>query len=65
MKKLTVKKDSKCMACMACVMACSEAFYKVADPGKACIQLVEKDGNVKPAVCVQSPKVTRFIYKNT
>ena len=44
------------MACLACVGACSEAIYKVFDPDKACLQIVEKrlfarspvrsDGNV-------------------
>ena len=38
MKKLKAKKDATCMACLACVNACAEAFYKVADPGKACVQ---------------------------
>ena len=47
MKKLAVKKGSECMACLACVQACSEAFYKVADPGKSCIQIIEKNGNAK------------------
>ena len=28
MKKLTVKKNVECMACLECVRACSEAFYK-------------------------------------
>ena len=42
MKKLKVKKGSTCMACLACVGACSEAFYKVFDPDKACLQIVEK-----------------------
>ena len=42
MKKLKVKKDVSCMACLECVNACSTAFYKVADPGKACIQIIEK-----------------------
>ena len=31
MKKLTVKKNEKCMACLQCVQACSEAFYKEFD----------------------------------
>ena len=53
MKKLTVKKGVQCMACLACVRACSEAFYKVFDPDKSCIQIVEKKGVVKPSVCVQ------------
>ena len=34
MKKLKVKKGSTCMACLACVGACSEAFYKVFDPDR-------------------------------
>ena len=42
MKKLKVKKDVSCMACLECVNACSTAFYKVADPGKACIQRSEE-----------------------
>ncbi len=56
MKKLKVKKGVECMACLSCVDACSEAFYKVADPDKSCIQIVEKKGNVKPMVCVQCGK---------
>lgn len=55
MKKLTVKKGSTCMACLACVDACSEAFYKVFDPGKSCIQIVEKK-SVRPMVCPQCGK---------
>ena len=42
MKKLSVKKGSECMACLACAQACSEAFYKVMDPGRSCIQIVER-----------------------
>ena len=56
MKKLKVKKDVSCMACLECVNACSTAFYKVADPGKACIQIIEKNGEPKPMVCVQCGK---------
>lgn len=44
MKKLTVKKGSTCMACLECVRACSNAFYKEFDPGKSCIEIVEKKG---------------------
>ena len=50
MKKLKVKKGSTCMACLACVGACSEAFYKVFDPDKACLQIVEKKA-VRPIAC--------------
>ena len=53
MKKLTVKKGSECMACLQCVQACSEAFYKVNDVTKSCIQIVERKGAAKPMVCTQ------------
>ena len=43
------------MACLACVDACSEAFYKEFDPGKSCIQIVEKK-SVRPMVCPQCGK---------
>lgn len=59
MKKLSVKKDSRCMACLACVRACSEAFYKEFDPGKSCIQIVEKNGEPKPMVCIQCGKCAK------
>ena len=56
MKKLTVKKDVRCMACLACVEACSMAFYKEGNPDKACLSIIEKNGVVKPMVCVQCGK---------
>ena len=56
MKKLTVVKGSKCMACLECVRACSNAFYKTFDPDKSCIQIVEKKGEPKPSVCSQCGK---------
>ncbi len=56
MKKMKAKKDATCMACLACVNACAEAFYKVADPGKACLEIIEKKGEPKPMVCVQCGK---------
>ena len=56
MKKLKVKKGAECMSCLACAVACSEAFYKVSDPSKACLQIVEKKGAVKPVVCPQCGK---------
>ena len=59
MKKLTVKKGSECMACLQCVQACSEAFYKVADPAKSCIQIVEKNGQPKVNSCIQCGKCMR------
>lgn len=56
MKKLTVKKGSKCMACLECVRACSNAYYKEFDPAKSCIQVVEKKGTVRPLACPQCGK---------
>lgn len=57
MKKLKVKKGSTCMACLGCVNACAEAFYK-ADPttDKACLEIVEKKGTVRPMTCPQCGK---------
>ena len=56
MKKLTVKKNSECMACLQCVQACSEAFYKEFDPDLSCIQIVAKGTGAKPNVCIQCGK---------
>ena len=59
MKKLSVRKDERCMACLSCVNACSEAFYKVADPDLSCIQIVEKNGEPKVNACIQCGKCMR------
>ena len=60
MKKLAVKKDSQCMACLQCVQACSEAFYKEFDVTLSCIQVgVAKNGDPKPAVCIQCGKCAK------
>lgn len=59
MKKLTVKKDIECMSCLSCVIACSEAFYKKFDQDLACIRIDEKNGTVKPFVCIQCGKCAR------
>ena len=56
MKKLAVKKGATCMACLECVRACSEAFYKEFDFNKSCIQIVEKKDKVRPMVCNQCGK---------
>lgn len=56
MKKLTVKKGAACMACLQCVTACSEAFYKTFHEDKSCIQIVDRKGVAKPMVCVQCGK---------
>ena len=57
MKKLTVKKNEACMACLQCVQACSEAFYKEFDEDLSCIRIVAgKNGAAKPNVCIQCGK---------
>lgn len=56
MKKLTVKKGIACMACLECVRTCSVAFYKEFHPDKACLKITERNGTVKPMVCVQCGK---------
>ena len=56
MKKLTVKKGVECMACLSCVAACSQAFYKEMNPAKSCVQIVDRKGVAKAMVCVQCGK---------
>ena len=56
MKKLFVKKDVPCMACLECVRACSTAFYKELHQDKACLRIVERNGKVRPMTCVQCGK---------
>ena len=60
MKKLAVKKNETCMACLQCVQACSEAFYNTNDVTLSCIQVVEgKNGEAKPQVCIQCGKCAK------
>ena len=59
MKRLAVKKDSSCMACLECVRACSEAFYKEFSCEKTCIQISQKNDVIKPLVCVQCGKCAK------
>lgn len=47
------------MACLECVRACSEAFYKEFHQDKACIQIVEKNGAPKPLTCIQCGKCAK------
>ncbi len=56
MKKLTVKKGTECMACLECVRACSNAFYKEFNPDYSCIQVVAKGNGAKPMTCIQCGK---------
>ncbi len=56
MKKLSVKKNAECMACLECVRACSEAFYKEFDEDLSCIKIVAKGAGVKPMTCIECGK---------
>ena len=56
MKKLSVKKNISCMACLECVRACSEAFYKDFDEDLSCIKIVAKGAGAKPMVCIECGK---------
>ena len=60
MKKLKVLDNSQCKACLQCVGACSESFYKEFHQDKACIKVTEKpDGSVKVLTCIQCGKCAR------
>ena len=60
MKKLAVKKNVECMACLECVRACSTAFYKEFHPDYSCIQVVAgKNGGAKPMTCIQCGKCAK------
>ena len=59
MKKLAVKKNAECMACLECVRACSNAFYKEFDPDLSCIQIVAKGSGAKPMTCIQCGKCAK------
>ena len=60
MKKLVVSKTDPCKACLSCVRACSEAFYKEFDPALSCIRIVAKpDGEPKVQNCIMCGKCAR------
>lgn len=56
MKKLSVKKNIDCMACLECVRACSTAFYKEFNQDLACLQIVANGTGAKPKVCIECGK---------
>ncbi len=55
-KKLTLRKEARCIACGECVRVCANAFYKTDDARLACLKLKEKNGDPAPAVCIQCGK---------
>lgn len=46
-------------ACLQCVAACSEAFYKEFDEEKSCVRIVAKGTGAKPNTCIQCGKCMR------
>ncbi len=63
MKKLAAKKTVECMACLACVRACSEAYYKEFHPDKSNIKIIDKKGTATPQTCIQCGKCARTCPK--
>ncbi|MCI8878858.1 MAG: 4Fe-4S binding protein [Oscillospiraceae bacterium] len=60
MKKLVVSKENPCKACLSCVRACSEAFYKQFGPDLSCIRITAKpDGEPKVNSCIMCGKCAR------
>lgn len=60
MKKIVVKDQSACMACLGCELACSNAFYKENSTVKSCIRVTAKpDKSIKTNVCVQCGKCAK------
>ena len=56
MKKLAVKKNVECMACLECVRACSTSFFKEFNEDLSCIKIVAKGAGAKPMTCIQCGK---------
>ena len=50
------KKGIECMACLECVQACSNAFYKEFNPDLSAIQIVAKGNAAKAMTCIQCGK---------
>ena len=59
MKRLAVKKNVECMACLECVRACSNAFYKEFNEDLSCIKIVAKGAGAKPMTCIQCGKCAK------
>ena len=60
MKKLVVSKAEPCKACLSCVIACSQAFYKTFDPDLSCIRITATAGDVpKVNACIMCGKCAR------
>ena len=72
MKRLAVKKNVECMACLECVRACSNAFYKEFNEDLSCIKIVANGSGATEAALEsglqalhynQDGKVRNFLEK--
>ncbi len=59
MKKLTVKKDIDCQACLSCSIACSKVYFKTEDPDLSFVQIRMKGDRPTPFTCIQCGKCAR------
>ncbi len=64
MKKLTVKSGIECQACLACVAACSKAYYKEFHQDLSCISIVGENNAAVPAICDQCGKCAEACPEN-
>ena len=56
MKKLKVIKGVECMNCWACLMECSESYFKIGNPDYAALAIVAQrrdPSGTRPLVCMQ------------
>ena len=56
MKRLKVNKTAICMNCLACVMECSETYFKINNPDLAALNIIVKKNDpngTRPQTCVQ------------
>ena len=56
MKKLFCTDQNACAACLACVVTCSEAYYKEFHQDKAHLAIVQRNGKTRVAACPQCGK---------
>ncbi|MBQ7372014.1 MAG: 4Fe-4S binding protein [Blautia sp.] len=67
MKKLKVKRGIECMNCLACVLECSDTYFKSMDPAKAALYIAAKKNDpndTRPTVCVQCGKCAEACPNN-
>ncbi len=56
MKRLVVQDQDACMSCLACEIACSDAYYKYYVPSRAVLRIESGDNGEETLVCTQCGK---------